>query len=135
MAQTLTTLLVHIVYSTKEREPLIAAEIEPQLYGYIGAICTTHDSPMLAANGTRDHVHLLVSLSKKIALADLVMVVKKDSSKWLKAQGREFRGSGGRMDTPASRSEPRSAPPCPHTSHGRRRGTARSASRMSSEHS
>ena len=83
MAQTLTLQLMHIVYSTKDRCDLITPEIEPLLYGYIGAICKSSSSPLLASGGTANHVHLLVSLSKNLALADLLLEVKRDSSKWI----------------------------------------------------
>jgi REP element-mobilizing transposase RayT len=86
MAQTLTRLLVHIVFSTKDRVPLIAPELEPKLFRYLGGICRNLESPLLACGGTADHVHLLVSQSKNIALAPLVMTVKKETSKWLKSQ-------------------------------------------------
>jgi REP element-mobilizing transposase RayT len=90
MAQTLTSLLVHIVFSTKHRQPLIYPEIEPDLYAYMGGILTTTPR-LLIAGGTSDHLHLVVSQSKNIALSELVMDVKKDSSSWLKTQDRAFR--------------------------------------------
>ena len=79
-------LLVHVVFSTKDREPLIAPETEPRLYPYIGGICRNLESPLLASGGTTDHIHLLVSQSKNVALSPLVMNIKKESSKWLKTQ-------------------------------------------------
>ncbi|MCC6970142.1 MAG: IS200/IS605 family transposase [Phycisphaerales bacterium] len=84
MASTLTKLLVHVAFSTKHRTAIIPDSIEPELYAYIGGICRRMDSPLLAMNGTADHVHLLVSLAKTIALADLMLNIKRDSSKWLK---------------------------------------------------
>jgi putative transposase len=92
MAQTLTLQLMHIVFSTKERRDLITPAIEPLLFKYIGAICKNNDSPLLAAGGTTNHVHLLISLSKTMALADLMLQIKRDSSKWIKSKGREFAG-------------------------------------------
>jgi len=59
MAQTLVSLLVHIIFSTKNREPLITPEIEPELFAYIGGILKNHESRLLCAGGTTDHVHLL----------------------------------------------------------------------------
>ena len=91
MAQTLTSLLVHIVFSTKYRERIITPDIEPDLFAYIGGILRNNNSRLLSARGTSDHVHLLVSQSKNIALSELVMDVKKDSSSWLKTQDRSFR--------------------------------------------
>ena len=91
MAQTLTSLLVHLVFSTKHRQRLITPEIEPPLFAYMGGILRNNNSRLLTAGGTADHVHLLVSQSKNIALSELVMDVKKDSSSWLKTQDRAFR--------------------------------------------
>lgn len=91
MASTLTSILLHIVFSTKSREPTISESIEPDLYSYIGGICRNHGCRLLDAGGTADHVHLLVSLGKTISVAELLMQVKRDSSRWIKARGDEFR--------------------------------------------
>ncbi len=90
MASTLTSLLVHFIFSTKCREPLITPTIEPELYAYIGGVCKNINSPLLAAGGTEDHIHLLVSLSKTVSLADLMLAVKRDSSTWIKTKGDTF---------------------------------------------
>lgn len=87
MASTLVSILVHVVFSTKHREPMIPESVEPDLYAYIGAICRNHTCRLLDAGGTADHLHLLVSLGKAIALSDLLMQIKRDSSKWMKTQG------------------------------------------------
>jgi putative transposase len=91
MAQTLVSLLVHVVFSTKNREPMISSEIEPQLFAYFGGILTNHDSRLLDAGGTADHVHLLISQSKNVPLSALMKDVKKDSSSWIKTKGNQFR--------------------------------------------
>ena len=91
MSQTLTNLLVHLIFSTKYREPLITPEVEPDLFAYIGGILKNNHSKLLDAGGTNDHVHLLISQSKNIALSALLKDVKGDSSLWIKSQGREFR--------------------------------------------
>ncbi len=92
MAQTLTRLLVHVVFSTKERRNLIIPAVELELHAYLGGICRNRESPALAIGGTENHVHLLISLSKNIALSNLMMTLKKDSSKWIKTNGDAFRG-------------------------------------------
>jgi REP element-mobilizing transposase RayT len=92
MAQTLTRLLVHAVFSTKNRTHLIKPDIEQELYAYIGGICRNANSPLLSAGGTANHLHLLISFSKSLAVADLMMDVKKDSSKWIKTKGPHFHG-------------------------------------------
>jgi REP element-mobilizing transposase RayT len=91
MATTFTRLLVHIVFSTKNRTELIKPEIEADLYAYMKGIAKNHDSPVLAINGTADHVHLLVSLSKGVAVAVLLENLKKDSSVWIKTQGPQYK--------------------------------------------
>jgi len=91
MAQTLVSLLVHIIFSTRNREPLITSEIEPELFAYIGGILKNHESRLLNAGGTTDHVHFLISQSKNIALSSLMKDVKKDSSSWIKTKDRRFR--------------------------------------------
>lgn len=91
MAQTLVSLMAHVVFSTKNREPLITPEIEPELFAYVGGILKNNESRLLDAGGTADHVHLLISQSKNIALSFLMKDVKKDSSSWIKTKGREFR--------------------------------------------
>lgn len=85
MASTLTKVLVHVTFSTKLRTPMIAAPIEADLYSYVGGICRRTESPLHAMNGTADHVHMVVSLGKTVALSDLLLNIKRDSSKWIKA--------------------------------------------------
>jgi REP element-mobilizing transposase RayT len=92
MAQTLTRLLVHAIFSTKNRANLIKPEIEPELYAYMGGICRNAGSPLLAAGGTANHVHLLISLAKTQCVGELMMAVKKDSSKWIKTKAAYFTG-------------------------------------------
>ena len=83
MASTLTCILVHITFSTRLRVPLIPAAREDALYAFIGGVCRRVSSPLLAAGGTPDHVHLLVSLHKTIALAKLLLEIKRDTSRWM----------------------------------------------------
>ena len=92
MSQTLTRLLIHIVFSTKHREDTILPAFERDLYRYMSGICKAIESPVLEIGGTTNHVHVLTSLSKKVALADLVMHMKKDSSKWIMMHAAEARG-------------------------------------------
>lgn len=90
MAQTLVSLYVHIIFSTKNRTNLITPEIEPDLFSYIGGILNNNKSKLLTANGTSDHVHLLISLSKNLGLSELVGDIKRDSSVWIKKQNSQF---------------------------------------------
>lgn len=94
MSQTLVSLLVHIVFSTKNRADLITPDVEPDLFAYISGVFKHHESRCLSVGGTANHVHLLVSLSKNVALSHVMGELKKSSSKWMKTKGTKFRGFG-----------------------------------------
>ena len=91
MAQTLVSLLVHVIFSTKNRQSLVTPEIEPELFAYMGGILKNNASRLLDAGGTSDHIHLLISQSKNIGLSVLMKDLKKDSSVWIKTKGATFR--------------------------------------------
>ncbi len=78
MPQSLFKILVHVVFSTKNRVDLIAPEIESDLFGYIHGIIENNDSKLIIANGTANHVHLLVSLAKIISISELVGDIKRE---------------------------------------------------------
>ena len=90
MATTLTKLLIHITFSTKSRRPMIVPEIESDLYAYVGGICRKKSSVLLAMGGTSDHVHLFVNLAKTVAVAELLLEVKRESSRWMHRKDRRF---------------------------------------------
>ena len=90
MPQSLSNVLIHIVFSTKNRDRLIAPEIEQELYSYLATICKSHDCPALKIGGAEDHVHLLSRLSRTITISKLIEQVKKGSSKWIKTKGTKF---------------------------------------------
>ena len=91
MPQSLSSILIHLIFSTKNREPFITDAIETELHPYMAKIFRELKSPSLAINGTSDHVHLLFSLGRTIAIADLVQEIKTESSKWIKTNGEQFR--------------------------------------------
>ena len=94
MAQTLVCLRVHAAFSTKDRRPMITPEVEPELYAYLGGTIKNLDSRCLAAGGTSNHIHLLISQSKNLPLSRLMEEIKKSSSKWIKTKGEALRSFG-----------------------------------------
>lgn len=91
MPQSLAQIYVHLVFSTKGRAPWLNDDsFRAELHGYMNGICNQQDSPALAIGGTADHVHLLVTLGRSIALADLVREIKRDSTKWIKSENRRL---------------------------------------------
>ena len=89
MPQSLVKILVHIVFSTKDRIRLIPPEFEPQLFGYVSGIITNNGGRMIIAGGDADHIHILASIGR-IDVAELVGDIKRDSSAWIKKQDLRF---------------------------------------------
>ncbi|MDX2130461.1 MAG: IS200/IS605 family transposase [Planctomycetota bacterium] len=86
MATTLTSILVHVTFSTKGRDPTLPLDPRPELFRYMGGICRDMHSALLHAGGVADHVHLLVSLGKTTSIADLMLHAKRGTSSWMKHQ-------------------------------------------------
>lgn len=91
MGQSLVKNYIHIVFSTKNREPLIKESVETELYTYLGGICKNLECQPIKIGGYNDHVHILCMLSRKIALMKLVEKVKSHSSKWIKTKGNDYK--------------------------------------------
>jgi len=83
MPQSFGSLQVHLVFSTKGREPWIVPDIAQRLYDYIGGTLRGNKCTLLDAGGMPDHVHLLISMSREMSAADLARIVKSTSSKWI----------------------------------------------------
>src|SRR6476659_6462876 len=84
MPQSLSKVLVHLIFSTKHREPLIPETICPRLHASIAGILDNLNSPSLQTGAVSDHVHALFALARTISLAEIVEEIKKSSSKWMK---------------------------------------------------
>jgi REP element-mobilizing transposase RayT len=83
MAHSFVSQLMHCVFSTKERRPIITPELQTRLFPYIGGIARENNMKLVAAGGIEDHVHLLISLPKTIAVAKAMQLIKGGSSKWI----------------------------------------------------
>lgn len=96
MPQSLTQIYIHFVYSTKSRMPFLKdADLRNRTYRYLAGIFNDRDSHALMISGVEDHIHILCRLGKSIAIADLIRNVKRDSSKWLKDQQKDFQWQRG----------------------------------------
>jgi putative transposase len=73
-------LFYHIVFATKNREPLITPDIEDELHGYLTGKATGLGAVVYAVNGTEDHVHIVASVPPKIALSDFIGQIKGSAS-------------------------------------------------------
>jgi putative transposase len=86
MPQSLDCVLLHIIFSTKERYPYIDKTIAPDLYKYMATTIRNLGCECPLIGGVADHVHLAVRLSRTIAIATLLDDVKASTSKWMKSQ-------------------------------------------------
>jgi putative transposase len=86
MPQSLSFLLVHLVFSTKDRAGVLDATVRPALHAYLATVARGADCECYRVGGVADHVHLAVRLSRTITTAMLVEELKTSSSKWLKTQ-------------------------------------------------
>ncbi|HKS37504.1 MAG TPA: transposase [Verrucomicrobiae bacterium] len=87
MPQSLAKILVHTVFSTKDRRPLLRDKpLREELHRYLGGILTNHDCQPLIIGGVEDHVHMLSTLSRTCQAAEMVKEVERGSSLWLKTR-------------------------------------------------
>ena len=87
MPQSLVQLYVHLVFSTKHRQPFLRDDaFRERTHAYLKGICDNQNSPSIRIGGVEDHVHILFRLSKTLDVAALVRELKRDSSKWVKAE-------------------------------------------------
>ena len=87
MASTLTNLVYHVIYSTKNREPQISQEICGKLYRYIGGIARGENATLLQIGGMPDHIHMLLNLKPVHALSEIMKKIKGNASKWINDLG------------------------------------------------
>ena len=88
MSQSLSRILIHIVFSTKDRFPFLAdGEMRKQMHAYLAGALNKIGSPAIEVGGVEDHVHILCLLSRNHSVSEVIGKVKANSSSWAKAQG------------------------------------------------
>lgn len=92
MPQSLARLPIHLIFSTKNRAPLITDAVREPLHAYMGTVLKGLECHPVLINSVEDHVHLLFDLGRTVSVSRVVEDVKKASSKWIKTQGEEFSG-------------------------------------------
>jgi putative transposase len=90
MPQSLAQVYVHIVFSTKERYPFIRPNMESELFAYMGDTIKRIGGIPHLINGTADHVHLLSSLPRTVALSKYIEEIKRNSSRWIKTKDNDY---------------------------------------------
>jgi len=92
MPQSLSKVIVHIIFSTKNREPWLDFAFRPGMHAYLATICRDLGGEPLRVGGVADHVHVVTTLPRTLSQAQLVEGIKKPSSKWIKAFDPCYRG-------------------------------------------
>jgi REP element-mobilizing transposase RayT len=86
MPQSLALVLVHVIFSTKDRKPFLDPDLRPALHAYLATVARNSNCECYRTGGVADHVHLAIRLSRTTNTAKLVEQLKTSSSKWLKTQ-------------------------------------------------
>jgi REP element-mobilizing transposase RayT len=91
MPQSLARIWLHIVFSTKDRQPFLQnPELRDEMFRMLGYHAKETGCPPARVGGWIDHVHILCGLSRTVTVADLLEVVKRETSKWIKERAPEF---------------------------------------------
>ena len=90
MGQSLSKNYIHLIFSIKYRENTIKVQDLPVLYSYLSGILNNINSPSICIGGTTNHIHILCTLDKSIALSKMVEEIKRSSSKWIKQLDRSY---------------------------------------------
>lgn len=92
MAQSLAKIYVHLIFSTKNREPTIPDHLRPTLHSYMGGILRDNECVPVEINTEPDHAHVLFILARTEALSDGVGHLKKGATNWLHEQAENLGG-------------------------------------------
>jgi REP element-mobilizing transposase RayT len=90
MPQSLSNVLLHIVFSTKHRRPYIDVGIEENLFKYLAGPCRNLNCPSHKIGAADDHIHIACTLARTLSISKLVEELKTESSKWFKTQGQRY---------------------------------------------
>ena len=91
MPQSLSKVIIHIIFSTKDREAWLNRDVRPRMHAYVATICRDLNAEALRVGGVADHLHIITTLPRTISQAAIVETVKKTSSKWIKRLDPKYR--------------------------------------------
>jgi len=92
MPQSLSKVILHVIFSTKNREPWLDSEVRPRMHAYLATVCRDLAAEFVHVGGVADHVHIVTTLPRTLSQAELIEQIKKTSSKWIKALDAQYRG-------------------------------------------
>jgi len=83
LSHTAGNLVLHLIFSTKDRQPLLTADIRTDVFAYLGGIIREIRGTAIVVNGTADHVHMLIRIRPVQTAAEIARIVKANSSRWV----------------------------------------------------
>ena len=92
MPQSLSKVILHIVFSTKSREPWLDSSVRPRMHAYLATVCRDLGAELVRVGGIADHVHIVTTLPRTVSQAEFIEQMKKTSSKWIKALDARYHG-------------------------------------------
>ena len=92
MPQSLSKVIIHIIFSTKDREPWLELDVRPRMHAYLATVCRDLGAELVRIGGVADHVHIVTTLPRTVSQAQLIEEIKKASSKWIKTLDARYRG-------------------------------------------
>jgi len=90
--QSLSNVILHIIFSTKDREPWLDSDVRPRMHAYLATVCRDLGSQFVHVGGVSDHIHVVANLPRTISIAEFIEQIKKTSSKWIKTLDVRYRG-------------------------------------------
>jgi REP element-mobilizing transposase RayT len=91
MPQSLSKVILHIIFSTKDREPWLHRDVRSRIHAYVATICRDLNAEVWRVGGVADHLHIVTTLPRTLSQAAMVETVKKTSSKWIKRLDAKYR--------------------------------------------
>jgi putative transposase len=92
MPQSLSKIILHAIFSTRNREPWLDSDVRPRVHAYLATICRDLGTELVRVGGFADHVHIVATLPRTLSQAQFIEQIKKVSSKWIKAVDVRYRG-------------------------------------------
>jgi len=84
--------ILHIIFSTKDREAWLDSDVRMRMHAYLATICCDLGVALVHVGGMADHIHIVTTLPRTLSQAQLVEQIKKTSSKWIKTLDAQYRG-------------------------------------------
>jgi putative transposase len=90
MSHTYSQNVLHVIFSTKDRQRIISPDLQPRLWSYTAGVCKKLEIHIHAVGGIEDHIHLLIQIPPSLSVAKAILTVKSNSSRWANEQGHKF---------------------------------------------